>query len=376
MSISQSPFGPWFAPIAVVRDGTTTIRNAPTSEVRCWDVATGSPLAALSGPKYSIDAVQFTPDGTRFIAVGGVSGNPGEVRLYDFAGVRTKAVLAGSNSGLTCGRFSPDGSLFATGGMDGSLIVWTVAKALAGDAWAKRVIPAHKGIVRHLAWSPDGSRLITSGEDGVVHSWNPATGEPGITIAAADRAVYGVAVSPDGTMIATAAGDWKDRKSGQVRVWDAVKGTELFRLPDPDGPAWGVAFTRDGHLIVAQMGDTAVRMFDVKTKREVRTLTAATDARGLSLSPDGKRVGITSQANGLVKIWEAGTWREAFEVTGHPGKVVFTVEFASDGQTILSAGGDGAVGVWKVPGGTWTVPEYIPPAPRPSPLPQPQIIER
>jgi WD40 repeat protein len=122
------------------------------------------------------------------------------------------------------------------------------------------------------------------------------------------------------------------------------------------------------------MGSTAVRVFDVKAKKEVRTLTAPTDARGLSLSADGKRVGITAQANGLVKVWEAGSWREAFEVTAHPGKVVFTVDFASDGQTVLTAGGDGAVGVWKVPGGIWKVPDYSPPAPPAAP-PLPKSLD-
>jgi WD40 repeat protein len=366
------PVGPWVVSVSVTRDGRTTSRPAPVSEVRLWDVDTRSPLAALPGSKSWVETVQFTPDGGRLVAASGIAGQPGDVRVYELAGVRAKAVLP-APGGLSCGKFSPDGSRFATGGTNGSLVLWEVSKALAGDAAAKTVIPAHKGVVRNLAWTADGTRLVTSGEDGVVHVWDPNSGKSVAQFAAADRAVYGVAVSPDGTMIATAAGDWKNRKNGQVRVWDAAKGTELFRLPDTDGPAWGVAFTGDGQLIVAQMGETAVRVFDVNSKKEVRTLTAATDARGLSLSADGKRLGITAQANGLVKVWEAQkplagrAWREAYELTAHPGKVVFTVDFAPDGQTVLTAGGDGAAGIWKVPGGAWKSAEYLPPAPPPPP---------
>ena len=368
------PIGPWTMGVSVSRDGRTTTRPSPVSEIRLWDADTGTPLAALPGHKHWVETVQFTPDGSRLVTVGGVAGQPGEIRVSDLAGIRPKSVLAGSNGGLTCGNFSSDGTRFATGGTDGSLILWDVTKALAGDSTAKKVIPAHKGLVRNLAWSADGSRVVTSGEDGIVRVWNVLKAEAVLTITAADRAVYGVAVSPDGTLIATAAGDWKNRKDGQLRVWDASKGTELFRLPDTDGPAWGVAFTKDGLLVAAQMGATAVRVFDVKTKKEVKSLTAATDARGLSMSPDGKRVGITAQANGLVKVWEAGNWREAYEITAHPGKVVFTVDFAADGQTVLTAGGDGASVVWKVPGGSWKVPDYTPPAP-PAPAPvAPQVI--
>jgi WD40 repeat protein len=88
-----------------------------------------------------------------------------------------------------------------------------------------------------------------------------------------------------------------------------------------------------------------------------------TPARGLALSADGKYLGITSQSNGLLKLWDVGTWREAYEVAAHPGKVVFTVDFARDGQTVLSAGGDGAVAIWKIPGGDYKLPDFVPPPP-------------
>jgi WD40 repeat protein len=368
------PIGPWTVPVNETREGRRTSRPAPVSEIRLWDVAAGTPLASFPGHKHWVETVQFTPDGSQLITVGGASGQPGEIRLTDLAGIRPRAVLP-ATAGLTCGKLSPDGSLFATGGTDGNLILWDVKKAVAGDASSRRVIRAHKGLVRNLAWSPDGSRLFTSGEDGKVYGWDPKTGDRVVAVNAADRPVYGIAVSPDGATIATAAGDWKNRKNGQVRVWDAAKGDEMFRLSDTDGPAWGVAFTPDENLIVAQIGATAVRVIDVKAKKEVRSMTAPTDARGLSLSPDGKLVGITAQANGLVKIWGSGSWREAFEVTAHPGKVVFTVEFAPDGQTVLTAGGDGAVGIWKVPGGMWKVPDYVPPAPPSPPVPRAKDLD-
>jgi len=85
---------------------------------------------------------------------------------------------------------------------------------------------------------------------------------------------------------------------------------------------------------------------------------------------------ISAQANGLVKVWETGTWREAYEVPAHPGKAAFAVDFAADGRTVMTAGGDGAAVIWKFPGGSWKVPEYVPPAPRPMPEPSlPSVIE-
>jgi WD40 repeat protein len=280
-------------------------------------------------------------------------------------------VLPSGGGGLTCGRFNPDGTRFATGSTNGTVAIWDVAKALTCDASAKRAIKGHKQMVRNLAWTADGNRLVSSSDDGVVKVWDPANGEEKLSIAAHTASIYGVAISHDGTMIATAAGDWKNKAKGEVRVWDAVKGTELFRLPTTEFSAWGVAFTNDGKLITAHQEETAVRVFDVATRKELKSLMFATAARGLALSADGKWLGITSQGNGLAKVWEVDGWREAHEVAAHPGKVVFTIDFAPDKETILTAGGDGAAVVWKFPGAQWKLPEFAPPAPKSRPTPPP-----
>lgn len=371
------PIGPWVRTRRVTQAGRTTNVYETVCEIKCWDVATGNPLAELPGHKQWLESVQFTPDGSTLITAGGVVGQPGEIRFWDTAGLRPKAALSGHGNSVTCGRFSPDGKRLATGSTDSTIIIWDVAKALAGDSNAKTVLKAHKGLVRSVAWNTPGDRLVSCAEDGVVIVWDPAKSEPVLTITAHDRPVYGVAFSPDGTMIASTAGDWKNRKKGEVRVWDAHKGTELFRRPDTEFTAWGAAFTSDGKLITAHLEETALRVYDPKTKQEVKTISSPTPPRGLAISGDGKYVGITSQSNGLIKLWQTAGWRESHELTGHPGKVVFTIDFASDNQTVLTAGGDGAVVIWKIPGGEYKLPEFVPPMPpRPPKMDAEQPLEK
>jgi WD40 repeat protein len=361
--------GPWVRTRLVEQGGRAVNVTESVCEIRCWDVATGNPLIDLPGHKHWLEAIQFTPDGKSLITAGGTVGQPAEIRLWDTAGFRAKVVLGGHTNGITCGQFSPDGRLLATGSVDTTIIVWDVARALGGDSSAKTVLRGHAGLVRCVAWSADGTQLVSSAEDGTAIVWNPTTGKDVLKIAAHDRPVYGVAFSPDATMIVTAAGDWKNKKAGEARVWEAARGIELFRLPDTEYPAWGVSFTSDGQLVVAYQEQTALRVFDLKSRKEEKVLTSATPARGLAMSRNGKLLGITSQGNGLLKIWEVGTWREVHEVTGHPNKVVFTMEFAPDGQTVLSAGGDGAVAIWKIPGGDYKLPEFVPPVPK-----QPDVV--
>ena len=365
------PVGPWVMTRSVAKDGKTVNGVVAVCEIKIWDVATGRPIAELPGHKYWLEAIQFTPDGRELITAGGMVDLPGEVRFWSTMGLQPKAVLSGHTSGITSARFSPDGSRIATGAADSTAIIWNVAKALAGDARAKIVLKGHKGLIRDLSWSPDGNRLVTSAEDGVVKIWDALRGGELLHIAAHDRPVYGVAFSKDGALVATAAGDWKNRKKGEVRIWNALRGTEMLRLPDTEFSAWAVAFSGDGKLVTAHQDETAVRIRDLKSNKEVKSLTTPTAVRGLALSADGKHLGVTAQSNGMIKIWEVGSWRESHEVIGHPGKVVFTIEFAPDRQTVLSAGGDGAVMVWKLPGGEFKVPDFVPPLP-PTPGPAPQ----
>jgi WD40 repeat protein len=355
------PGGPWGVPITVNKDGRATLDHRPACELKCWDLETGKPVTDLAGHKFWAETIAFSPDGTTLITAGGVKDQPGELRTWDGSALRPiTSVKAGG--GLSCGQFSPDGRLFATGTTNGGVALWTVTDALAGTEG--RPLGRHNGLVRSVAWSRDGKLLASSGEDGGVQVWTAPFEGPPKTFPAHDRTVYGLAFSPDGTRLVTAAGDYKTRKAGEVRIWDPVAGAEVFRLPDAPETVWGVAFLGPDQLLTAQSGTAVVKVWDLKTRKEQRSLTAPLTARGLSVSPDGKWVVLTSGNAGTIKVWEAGTWREAHEVDGHPGEVVFGADFAADGQTVLSAGGDGAAVVWKLPGGDWKLPEFTPPPPR------------
>jgi serine/threonine protein kinase len=99
--------------------------------------------------------------------------------------------------------------------------------------------------------------------------------------------VNGVAFSPDGKRLASAAATPRSRE-GEVKVWDAQTGQTLLTF---QGPGWGVVFSPDSKRLASGVsggpqGEWKVR--DARTGQELLSLRGAYGS--MVFSPDGKRL--------------------------------------------------------------------------------------
>jgi Tol biopolymer transport system component len=167
---------------------------------------------------------------------------------------------------------------------------------------------------------------------------------------ASGKSIYGMALSPDGTKLVTAAGNWQQNTTGEVKVWDAATGTLIRELPGFERHAWTPVLSPDGRWLAVSGGQNTLRIYDTATWNEKSRLNVSIGVRALAFSPDGKTLASASETNNepVLKLWDVDTGRERLSLSGL-NELVFHLRFAPDGKTLLASCGDGRVLVWDVP---------------------------
>lgn len=148
---------------------STSTPGASTLELLA--VESGQVVRTLSGHAFSVQAVEFTPDGRQIVSV-----DRDTLRVWDAAtgGLVSTWSKTSENDAGTCLAVSPDGRQVALGGSTGSMffVGIPVYDLTTGQAQTLR---GHKKSVRGLAFLRDG-RLLSSGGDRGIRLWDVASG--------------------------------------------------------------------------------------------------------------------------------------------------------------------------------------------------------
>jgi WD40 repeat protein len=239
---------------------------------------------------------------------------------------------------------SPDGKFYAVG-LPG------VVELRAFDTRAVvKKFEGHKGNVNDLAFTADGKRLAAAaGEPGVageVRIWNVETGRMVRTIAAHTDAVYSVAISPDGSTLATGSYDQL------IKLWELQTGKELLTLKGHNGCVFDLAFRPDGKVLASASADRTVKLWSVANGERLDTRPEALkDLYAVAFSPDGGRV-FAAGVDNRIRVWSVsadakeGSNKLLYSAFAHEGAVL-RLAFSPDGKTLASAADNGTVKLWN-----------------------------
>ncbi|MBD2543280.1 WD40 domain-containing protein [Planktothricoides raciborskii] len=342
----------WVFSVSFSPDGKTLASGSDDQTVRLWDLSisgigswkkpSGKQLRQLTGHKYRVHSVSFSPDGQTLASGSWYNA----VRLWDVATGRELRQLTGHTSYVHSVSFSPDGQTLASGSSDDTVRLWDLSISGIGF-WKKpsgkqlHLLAGHTESVFSVSFSPDGQTLASGSWDDTVRLWDVATGQELRQLKGHTDYVKSVSFSPDGQTLASGSGD------KTVRLWDMATGQELRQLTGHTDGVRSVVFSPDGQTLASGSWDDTVRLWDVATGREVRQFQGHTgDVESVSFSPDGQTLASGSDDN-TVRLWDVATGRELRQFQGHTN-YVRNVSFSPDGQTLASGSWDGVVRLWRV----------------------------
>jgi WD40 repeat protein/uncharacterized caspase-like protein len=307
----QFAFGP---------DGHLLAAGVVEKRLRLWDLNTKKEQNLAHTTK-DFTNIKFSRDG-RLIAF---SENY-VVKIWDAATGRELTQLKVPNSGAFSTyadaflAFSEDGKRVATSGFDTDTIVWETETGKRLSNLSGRTNMAYS-----VAFSADGSQLSSGGRT----RWDLRTGRGVRIVPATTEKTYGVP-SPDGRLVAV-----MKPSSNLVSLLESPSGRQLFQLT-PSGDAGNVnelRFNPEGTLLAVihgmiEQGQTTVtpgsyargsqvKIYDVKTGREIRSLASNELPSEVDFSADG-RVIATIGSMGQTSLWDAQSGSKLRDLTASP----------------------------------------------------------
>lgn len=368
-------------------DGTLVATSDESKSISLWNTADGSLWKSLPGHASRVTSLDFSPDGKHLAS----SGRDRNVFVWDLESGAPAHQLPTGKSTIWCVAYSTDGGFLATGNSDRELNLWRTA-----DWNLDRTYHGHLRQIYCLSFSPDGNVLLSGDDEGIVKQWNvrhPNTVDEHWTLKGHTGIINQATYSPDGKLLATAAGHWQTNDDTTARLWDAETGTLIGVLEGHTASVRHTAFHPDGTVMATSSHDGTVRIWDIATRKLLRVVgpfdvrvnvsefnpnaptelliglysgelvlmnwtTGETIVRwqehagevlGLSYHPKGEWF-VSASADDTAHVMRTDS-RELVKVLEHKEANIPSAVFSPDGAWLATGGHDWRVKLWNT--GTW-----------------------
>lgn len=298
--------------------------------VRLWDGITGRLLSTRKGHGAANYQVFFSYEDQLALSVSG----DGTQRLWDMRGRQDVEEIPLSISRIGGLRFSPDGQTLAF--HDDSGVVYLYSHRTL------RPLPKQDGRIGSLDFTSDGKHLLAATSVGPARVWDVTTGQPCDSLGGSGNSVFDFAINGDGTLAATVESDH------MMRVWNLKTSRQMHQFPLPttnNGIVTAHFQPRTDLLISAQTfeGYQAIKLGE---KPQIQNLKGNLMTYGLTFSPEGSRVAAPGGSHS-VEIWSFPELKMLRQLQGHTA-FISKVAFTPDGRRLASLSHDQSIKIWDL----------------------------
>jgi WD40 repeat protein len=239
----------------------------------------------------------------------------------------------GSLNAWACG-VSGDVAFVALARADSSVAIWTATEPSRRRWELKRVLAGHSDVVVDCAVSPDGSMLATASSDGTAKLWDPMTGEELSTLVGHTGGVDRCAFGPDASLLVTGG-------EKEIKVWGVTLALRAAAPPRATIPIRALSVGSRRRMVASAGWETIERVWDLETGTTRRHSSPA----GGVASPSGSFL-VSAESYRSLEVRDLADGR--VRTLSHEAEACAV---SSDGSLVASAG-TGASKLWDAR--TWT----------------------
>lgn len=257
-------------------------------------------------------------------------------------------------------------SRYAEVGADSSNSNGVTLSSLRGPEWhwlnrqfrcQSRAITHLPRAVYRMAIAPNGRQLAVAGRDDLVRIVDLASGETAAEWTAQQTEVNGLAFSPDGQTLWTAGDD------GTIKAWNVATRTETLRfVAHPEHMTFEVIYDPRRDMLITCGNEPVIRLWNARTGESLGTLTGHTNSIDvIVLHPDGRRL-FSGSTDFSVRVWDLES-KTGESLTSRIHEKVSALAISPDGHWLAAGMTDGQLLVWdferNVPRINWNLKDAV-----------------
>jgi len=250
--------GHYVQDVAISSDGQFALSGSWDGTLRLWDLNSGATTRRFIGHTKDVLSVAFSADNRQI-----VSGSRDKtINLWNTLGQLKFTITEDCHSEwVSCVRFSPNLAtpLIVSAGWDKLVKVWNLTQCKL-----RTNLHGHTGYVNTVTVSPDGSLCASGGKDGTAMLWDLTEGRHLSSLDAGD-VIHALVFSPNRYWLCAAT-------ASTIKIWDLESKVCVDELiPDfaPKGKKTvpiqciSLAWSADGTTLYAGYTDNLVRVWQV-----------------------------------------------------------------------------------------------------------------